>query len=122
MHYDPKVGPRPADWLAASEDERWSAVRHYHEATEQPHEGSGGHAAIHTIVETQLAQGHPAATDALARLQRDGLDRHDAIHAIGSVVAKDIYNMLKHRTTHEPEGYARRLAALTANSWRRGSQ
>jgi hypothetical protein len=45
------------------------------------------HAANHVIVENQLAMGDATVVPAtLARLMQEGLDRHDAIHAIGSVL------------------------------------
>jgi hypothetical protein len=40
-------------------------------------------------VETQLAEGHAEATAALDRLLQEGLDRHEALHAIGSVLAEE---------------------------------
>jgi hypothetical protein len=51
---------------------------------------------------------------------REGLDRHDAVHAIGSVLMGMIFDMTK-GTTHrdfDREEYNRELAALTAASWR----
>jgi hypothetical protein len=45
------------------------------------------HGVAHVIVEKQVAMGDPpAAREALARLMGEGLDRHDALHAVGSVV------------------------------------
>jgi hypothetical protein len=121
MQYDPLKDPLPQEWLAASEADRLAAVRSHHALTEEPSDGFEAHAAMHAIVETQLAQGNAAAGNALTRLLHDGLDRHDAIHAIASVVAGEIFRMLKHKTTHDPAAYAGRLAALTAASWRTGS-
>jgi hypothetical protein len=48
----------------------------------------------------------------------EGLDRHDAVHAIGSVVAKQMYTMLKERRLHDAAQYAAQLDELTAESWR----
>ena len=50
------------------------------------------HAAFHAIVENQIAEGHPPAVRALARLIHEGLSRHDALHAIGSVVAEHFFD------------------------------
>jgi hypothetical protein len=44
------------------------------------------HAAIHAVVETQLAMCIPAVISACTRLQAQGLDRHETIHAIASVL------------------------------------
>ncbi len=68
-----------------------------------------------------LAEGHAAATATLSRLMSEGLDRHDAIHAIGAIVAAEMSDMLRHQATHDPEQYARKLQALTAARWRAGS-
>ena len=122
MRYDPTVDPDPAQWLAAPEAERLVAVRQHHELAGHPPEGAQAHAAIHTVVETQLAEEYAVTQATLRRLVHDGLDRHDAIHAIGSVVADEILDMLKLKRAYEPEAYARKLAALTAAAWRRGLQ
>ena len=46
------------------------------------------HAAVHAVVETQLASGAPPETRrALERLLAGGLPRHEAVHAIGLIVA-----------------------------------
>jgi len=50
-------------------------------------ESARAHAATHGIVENQAAMGHATVVPTtLDRLMRDGLDRHDAVHAIGSVL------------------------------------
>jgi hypothetical protein len=78
------------------------------------------HSVIHVAVETQLAEGHPAATAAMARLTAEGLDRHDALHAIGSILAVEMFDIVKSNRTHDPEAYSRKLGAVTAASWRAG--
>jgi hypothetical protein len=59
------------------------------------------HAATHVVVENQAAMGDATAVPAtLARLMREGLERHDAVHAIGSVLMQIIFDMsTKHRGT-----------------------
>jgi hypothetical protein len=46
------------------------------------------HSTIHAIIENQIAEGMAKTRDALARLISEGLSRHDAIHAIGSVLSR----------------------------------
>ena len=54
------------------------------------------HAALQAIVETQVAMGDETEAQAtLIRLLSEGLDRHDAIHAIGDVLAEHMYNLQK---------------------------
>jgi hypothetical protein len=46
-------------------------------------------ATVHVIVENQVALGDAFPAKAvLIRLMNEGLDRHEAIHAIGSVLSK----------------------------------
>jgi hypothetical protein len=80
----------------------------YHKRAKQPFsESERLHAAAHVIVENQAALGDATVVPAtLDRLMREGLDRHDAIHAIAYV----------HRD-QDPDinaAYGRELAELTA--------
>lgn len=118
MRYDPEVTPDRVEWLATTEADRLAAVRRHHKSVTRGTESPALHAAIHVVVETQLAERHPAATAAMDRLIADGLSRHDALHAIGSLVAEDIFDILKSRRPHDPKTYARKLYQLTAASWR----
>ena len=81
-----------------------------------------GHAVAHTIVETQLALGEPVVVATCARLRTEGLDRHDAIHAIGSVLAGHIHALLVgDQSEGEPnERYYEALGKLSASKWRAG--
>lgn len=79
------------------------------------------HAAFHVVVENQIALGDELPVKArLAELLREGLDRHEAIHAIGSVLAEHMWRMtrgeLADEDPHRP--YIEALAGLTASSWR----
>ena len=84
------------------------------------------HGTVHAIVENQVALGDATVVPAtLARLMREGLNRHDAIHAIGSVLIGIIFDV----TTKKVDAgvninarYGRELAALTAASWRAQSE
>jgi hypothetical protein len=118
MRYDPMTGPAPEAWLELDEGEQADVVLRYHKR----HRLRGGnmrlHAVIHATVETQLAEGHAAAAAALRRLVGEGLDRHEAIHAIGAVVADQIYATMK-GTAFDPAEYERRLHQLDLASWRR---
>jgi hypothetical protein len=122
MRYDPGIAPDPARWLELDESERLAAVRKHHKRARERSGSPEAHAAIHVAVETQLAEGHAGANGALERLLMEGLDRHDAIHAIGSVLAGEIFQVLKFKRPHDETEYTRKLAALTATAWRGGSQ
>jgi hypothetical protein len=78
------------------------------------------HAAIHVVVENQVAVGDELPVRrALERLQGEGLDRHEAIHAIGSVLAGHIHDLMKRgapsRDPNRP--YWAELETLTAEGW-----
>jgi hypothetical protein len=119
VKYDPEVAPPATQWLEADDDERLLAIRRYHKrAGENLGEGAEAHCVIHNTIENQLAEGHPAATSALERLMAEGLDRHDAIHAIGSILAAEIFDLLKRKTPFDPDRYDRKLGELTASRWR----
>ena len=49
----------------------------------------------------------------------EGLSRHDAIHAIGSVLFAHMFHMLKDRQMFDGETYRTDLEQLTAESRRR---
>jgi hypothetical protein len=123
MRYDALKAPDPEDWLDLDEQERIDQVIEYHRRHRMPMGGSAKlHGIAHVIVENQIAMGDPpAAREALARLMGEGLDRHDAVHAVGSVVMGLMYDVLREEgkdTGDINAKISRELAALTATSWR----
>jgi len=122
MRYDPAVGPDPTEWLELDDGERVVVVRQYHKRASQRAGSLELHAIIHVTVETQLAEGHPDVKAAFERLSREGLDRHNVVHAIGSVLAGEIYGVMKSQRQHDPREYARKLKDLTAEAWLRGPE
>jgi 2',3'-cyclic-nucleotide 2'-phosphodiesterase (5'-nucleotidase family) len=67
---------------------------------------------------TLVPGGETPAADKLRELMREGLDRHEALHAIASVVAKWYYNLMKNELTGDPNlWYARELKKLTKKTW-----
>ena len=118
--YDPDTGPDAGAWLALSETERLALVVDYHEQAGEELPNAPLHAAIHAIIENQLAEHYAPAVAALDRLMGDGLGRHDAIHAIGAVLSELIWS---HGRGQRPGGgdgadYEQALSALTAETWR----
>src|SRR6059058_3822277 len=94
--YDPQHAPDPEGWLALDEAERTELVLQYHRRARVRLPNVRLHATIHVIVENQVALGDEIPVRrTLERLRAEGLDRHDAVHAVGSVVAKRIYELLK---------------------------
>jgi hypothetical protein len=122
--YDPDLAPVAEHWLALSEMQRIDLVEEFHSLSGNFGESLRAHSAIHAVVENQLALGQPIeAQAALARLLRGGVTRHDAIHAIGSVLAEHLFPVLQ-EVDDPPEfnqrSYVRGLANLTARQWRSG--
>ena len=124
MDYDPDVGPDPADWLAIEEGERLRRARDYHERYDALPAEPEAHAAFHVVIENQVAMGDETpAREALERLMAEGLSRHEAVHALGSVLAETIA-ATAHGDGEEAErsradAYNDAIARITAEDWRR---
>jgi hypothetical protein len=119
--YDADRAPEPEDWLALDEDTKIDLVVAYHRRRHPRTSRVRLHATFHTIVENQLAASEAVVVETLKRLQTEGLSRHQAVHAIGSVLAAHVYHALKHDrpTTGDDlnEAYAAELRMLTAEKW-----
>ena len=116
--YDADLTPDPAEWLALDEEERTSLVRRHHRGRVLRLHPQGFnlviHAAMHGVVETQIAAAEPSITgETVVRLVEAGLRRHVAIHMVGEV-------LLRTMTLGQPydaERYAADLRALDAGTW-----
>jgi hypothetical protein len=119
QRYDPLVAPDPAEWLALDEQERISLVKNYHRRARIKLPNEDLHAVIHAMVENQIALGTLPVERGRQRLIADGLDRHDAIHAIGSVLAEFMFNLMQSTGSVDPnKPYYDALERLTAEDWR----
>ncbi len=121
--YDPETSLSSADWLQTDEGERIELVTSYHRRKKIRLPNAQLHAVIHVVVENQLALGEQVVIKTLARLQTEGLGRHDALHAIGSVLAVDLYELMREPSVATGETnlrYLERLQKLTAKGWRAG--
>jgi hypothetical protein len=118
--YDAEKPPDPASWNRLGEGERIAAVESYHQRAgiDLPEGAETLHALIHVIVENQvvLANETPVA-ETLARLIREGLSRHDAVHAIGSVLSELLYSSAAGERSEDEGDYFERVRELTAKSW-----
>jgi len=124
MHiYNPSKAPVPAEWLNIDESERINLVLEFHIAEQIEFEDGAQsvHAVIHVVVENQLAMKIDPVTEAIARLTRQGLSRHDSIHAIAAVLSGGIFNLLKgNEHEFDIKQYRKRLQKLTAKRWNKG--
>lgn len=123
--YNPERAPDSEWWLSLDESERMElALESQREDERLP--SPKLHATVHAIVENQVAVGAETPVSAtLQRLLGEGLGRHDAVHAIGSVLSKHIYRAMKQDSAAggvvgDPnESYYRELDDLSAVDWRR---
>jgi hypothetical protein len=122
--YNPGCAPEPESWLELDEQERIALVETYHRVARIKLPNVTAHAALHAIVENQIALNLEPVVRAMDRLGKEGLTRHDAVHAIGSIVAEHLFDIL--RTDQNDDAATSRaryyvaVKRLTAESWRRG--
>ena len=93
-NYHPEIAPNPAEWLALDEQVRIDLIEDQHRVAHIKLPNAKVHAAFHAIVENQIAMDLEPVVRAMARLQREGLSRHDALHAIGAVSAEHVYEAM----------------------------
>jgi hypothetical protein len=121
IRYDPALAPDPARWLELDEGERIPLAEAYHRRAQIEVPNDKVHAIIHVVVENQVALGDELPVrQAIERLMGEGLDRHDAVHAVGSVLTAYLHDLL---TADAPqpdrlEAYKKDVERLTAESWR----
>lgn len=122
LRYNPEQTPDPQEWIVLDEQQRIQLAEKYHRGESVMPPNLKAHATFHTIVENQIAEGLPAVVRAMERLARQGLSRHDCIHAVGWVLAQHLYEIATARDADTPEvANARYTAAvdrLDAKTWR----
>lgn len=130
LEYDPFAEPDPDQWLALDEKERIDLVMAYHRRAGIRLPRAKTHAMFHVIVESQIADAELPVRGTVERLMAEGLDRHQAIHAVGSVLAAHMYDLMhnfeeagakpgKGSGEHPNLAYFAELEALTAEQWLR---
>ena len=121
MQYDADEQPDPDVWLELDETERLDLVSDYHRRTGVHLETPELHAMAHVVVENQVALGEATSVpEALDRLINEGLNRHDAVHAIGSVLMRIVFDAVHERDDGSDINakYRQEHATLTAANWR----
>lgn len=116
--YDPDRAPDPERWLAQNEMELMEIVERYHRREQIPLPNARVHASFHVMVENQVALGgETPVAEAVDRLMGEGLSRHDAIHAVGAVLATHMHRALAARVPVSREAYYADIRALTKEGW-----
>jgi hypothetical protein len=120
--YDPETAPDAAEWLALEEDERVDRISAYHRRAKVKLPNRRVHAVLHSVVENQIAEEMQTVRETVVRLQDEGLSRHDAIHAVGSVLMGRLYALMQEgsRAQFEVEAYFHELRSLNAEAWLKG--
>ena len=119
-NYNPDRPIDPLEWNNLDEDEHLNLVERYHRKKRIKIPNLRVHTIIHVVVESQVALDKEIPVKkTLERLMLEGLSRHDGIHAIGSVLAAYIFDLLKHGAKDEDinVNYYRQLEELTAEGW-----
>ncbi|MEQ9330453.1 DUF1186 domain-containing protein [Thalassobaculum sp.] len=128
--YDPHSAPEPEVWLALDEVLRTDLVEAHHRRARIRVPDLPLHAAIHTTVENQIALGRELPVrQTVERLMREGLDRHEALHAVGAEALRYIQDLALLADRPHPKaggpreeaalaGYKAAVERLTADGWR----
>ena len=120
--YDPESAPDPETWIAADDAERLRLIEEAHRRLGVKLPNEHVHAIIHLIVENQVALGDETpAADAVQRVIGEGLTRHDALHAVGSVLMVHMQSLVGGQDDPDSDPHApyfQDLQRLTAKSWR----
>jgi len=121
--YNPDIAPDPAAWLALGEEERIELASAYHDGDDTGLPGARMHAAMHCVVETQIAEGFEPAIRVLQRAKQEGLGRHEGIHAVVSVLAAHLQKIMQSNAVADPDAlnrrYAAELARLDLKRWKK---
>lgn len=119
--YNPEIQPDAQSWLELDEQERITLADKFHRRAKLDLPNVQVHAIFHAIVENQIALGLEEVVRAVPRLVQQGLSRHDAIHAIASVLAEHLHeqaNTEENDTTEAMEArYASALELLSTKKW-----
>ena len=122
LKYDPQDDLNLGSWLALDESERIDSVIQYHRRQGIRLPDNTVHALIHVVVENQVALGNKyPVKSVLSRLIAEGLDRHEAVHAIGSVLTGQFFDAVKQKSSGNDVNaqYLDELNRLTAADWRK---
>ena len=116
--YDPDRAPDPERWLAQNEMELIDIVMRYHRREQIPLPNERVHASYHVMVENQVALGdRTPVRDAVGRLMGEGMSRHDALHAVGAVLAKHMHRATETSVHVSRDAYYADIRALTREGW-----
>ena len=116
--YNPLRVPKPDAWLSLDEQRRIDMIETYHIAMNIDLPNVRAHAAFQAIIENQAAlRSETPVAAKLKELQREGLDRHEALHAVMYVLSQHFYTTMKEKEAMTNEAYFADVRKLTKQSW-----
>ena len=119
--YNPEIEPTGPSWLALDEQERIALTERFHRRANIELPDVKAHAVIHAIVENQIALKVGSVVRAVPRLVKQGLSRHDAIHAVASVLAEHLHEQANAEIEDSAEvsnaRYEASVERLNAKEW-----
>jgi len=96
-----------------------AAVLDPHEEVLRDEASPFAHVAIHQIVANQIANRDPSQTAETAEaLMQAGYTRHEAIHAIGAILAQEMFEILRDKRPFDEAGYVEALRDLAESAKR----
>ena len=121
-YYDPNLSPDADAWLLLDEQDRISQAEKYHKKRGIRLPNTKAHATVHAIIENQIAEGEDSVVRAIDRLFKQGLGRHDSIHAIAWVMSQHIFELMSAENPDDKDvmnaKYVAAVERLTADDWR----
>lgn len=119
--YDADVNPDPVLWISTRKEERWQAIERYHvESSACFGDDVGFHAFMHSLVEEMLmSEQMPSVGAAFARLRTEGIQRHQAIHALAYRLRNLISKLSEgaELTQDDSDAAIQEIDQMTAASW-----
>ncbi|WP_163373043.1 hypothetical protein [Endozoicomonas acroporae] len=123
-YYNPDKPLNVSEWLVLDDEQRKILVSNFHLSTEEEFQDDGALTMLsymHVVVENQIATNVDLVSETVTKLVRQGLSRHEALHAISAIIVEDIFDMLKGtKSEFCPKKYRRKLEKITAKRWRKG--
>ena len=123
-YYNPDEPLNESEWLDLDDEERRRLVSNFHESSGEEFQDDGAltmHSYMHVFVENQIATNVDLVPETVTKLVRQGLSRHEALHAISAIIVEDIFDMSKGtKSEFCPKKYRRKLEKITAKRWRKG--
>ena len=119
--YDAATPPEALAWLETGEEARIQLVVDYHTSIGDVGDNARTHCLLHVIIENQIAMGGAMepVRERMRQLMAQGLDRHNALHALCSVLIRHMnWIGMSNIKGDQDARYFREIRRMTAQKWR----